>query len=93
MSNREYAKEVLDEMYAEYQKRKQRRKNEPEPYNCLVLRYLIEHDSITPMQAIDMYDCTRLGARIFDLRERGVQIQTEKIKTKRGGEVARYTLL
>ena len=93
MSNREYAKEVLDEMYAEYLKRKQRRENEPEPYNCLVLRYLIEHDSITPMQAINMYDCTRLGARIFDLRERGVQIQTEKIKTKRGGEVARYTLL
>lgn len=61
-----------------------------------VLEYLKEHGTITPKDASDDLSVMRLGARIFDLRARGVNIQTEYVngKNKYGEPVrfARYRL-
>ena len=34
---------------------------------------------ITPLEALNYYGCMRLGARIYDLKRRGVDIVTEKV--------------
>ena len=50
---------------------------------------------ITPLQALYWWGTLRLGARIFDLRQKGLPIRTEKIwvRTRDGkARVARYSL-
>ena len=42
-----------------------------------VLRHLTDYGSITPMEALRDYSIMRLGARIWDLKHRGVPIITE----------------
>ena len=37
---------------------------------------------ITPLQALDLYGCMRLAARVADLRERGHKIITEPLESK-----------
>ena len=45
-----------------------------------ILKYLETHDSITQDEAIDLFRCYRLSARIFDLRNRyGIDIQTDMV--------------
>ena len=43
------------------------------------LAYMEEHGSITPMEALDSFGCYRLGARIWDLRHDGYDIETEMV--------------
>ena len=61
-----------------------------------VLNHMREHGSITSWDAIREFGCTRLGARIWDLRHEGFNIDTEIIHGKdRNGEdvrFAKYTL-
>lgn len=63
----------------------------------LILKYLEENGSITPMDAQREFGCMRLGARILDLRRRGYQIITEmEVGKNRFGhcvQYARYQLL
>lgn len=47
-----------------------------------ILEHLMTRGSITPMEAVKDYNCYRLSARIADLREKGVEIETEKIPLK-----------
>ncbi len=56
-----------------------------------VLEYLKEHGSITSMDAIVEFGCTRLAAKVFELRKQGYNIETIKEKGKRG-YYARYKL-
>lgn len=62
-----------------------------------ILAYLKEVGSITPLDALREFSCLRLGARIWDLKDRGYKIRTdfETAKNKYGDTVhyARYTLL
>ena len=46
---------------------------------------------ITPIQALQLYSCFRLAARILDLRDEGYKIRTDRIK-KNGKQFAQYTL-
>ena len=46
-----------------------------------ILRHLKEFGSITLFESIYECDCTRLSARIHDLRCRGIPIETEMIDT------------
>lgn len=57
-----------------------------------ILAYMEEHGSITPWDAIREFGCTRLGARIWDLRRDGHSI-TAKMETgvDRHGEPFRYS--
>ena len=56
-----------------------------------VLEFMQEHGSITPWQAIEKFGCTRLGARIWDLKHDGHRISTTiEEGTDRFGEPCRY---
>ena len=56
-----------------------------------IQRHLERFGTITPMDAIMDYGIMRLGARIWDLKARGVPIKTELVKGRnRFGEPTRY---
>ena len=59
--------------------------------NELILRHLKDYGSITPMDALYEYGIMRLGARIFDLKSSGHNIETKTVKAKnRYGEPTHY---
>lgn len=62
-----------------------------------ILRHLQDYGSITQAEAVAEYGCYRLGARIFDLKSRGVAIKSETVTGKnRYGErtsFARYSIV
>ena len=60
-------------------------------HEAQLLRYLREHKSITPMEALEEFGCYRLAARIYDLRVAGHPIHTI-ITTHNGDRYARYIL-
>lgn len=47
--------------------------------NDRVLDYMRSHGGITSLEAYDKLGCTRLSARIKDLKEMGVAIMAQKI--------------
>lgn len=49
-------------------------------------------EKLTPVRALRQFGCFRLAARVKELRDAGMPIQTEKCRTKDGATVARYTL-
>ena len=56
-----------------------------------ILRHLKDYGYITPMEAISDYGITRLGARIWDLKDRGYLIQTNMVSAKnRYGEPTHF---
>ena len=58
--------------------------------NSKVLRYIEEHGSITPLEAM-RFGCMRLAARIKDLKTAGHNIQSEMVSaTDEDGETVRY---
>lgn len=61
------------------------------PTQCQrILDYMIDHGSITQLQAQKKLGVMRLGARIFELRKNGHQISSEMVKVKnRYGEMCR----
>ena len=59
----------------------------------LVLQHMKEHGTIHHFEAEELYGCTRLAARIKDLRNRGVAIDTELVPGKnRNGGSTRYAV-
>lgn len=55
-----------------------------------VLQYIREHGSITTKQAFEDLGCTRLSGRVYDLRKKGYNVQTDVIEVpKRDGKTAR----
>lgn len=58
----------------------------------VILQYLQDGNGITPMDALNLCGCFRLSARIADLKKRGYDIVTEKVKVDGGKYVARYHL-
>jgi hypothetical protein len=47
----------------------------------LIEQHLRSGQSITPMDALNLYGCFRLGARIWDLKEKGMNIVTEMVRS------------
>ncbi|MBK9404834.1 MAG: hypothetical protein IPN57_09910 [Ignavibacteria bacterium] len=46
-----------------------------------ILNYLKQNKSgITPLQALSMFGCLRLGARIYDLKQQGHNIETKIVR-------------
>ena len=45
-----------------------------------ILRHLQSGKTITPLEALNLYGCYRLGARIWELRDEGYKIQSETVK-------------
>ena len=57
-----------------------------------ILKHMQDGNGITPMDALELCGCFRLSARIADLKKRGFEIITEKVKVDGGKYVARYHL-
>ena len=57
-----------------------------------ILKHMQDGNGITPMDALELCGCFRLSARIADLKKRGYEIITEKVKVAGGKYVARYHL-
>ena len=69
-------------------------KEERRSQKRLILNYLLEHGSITPLLALKHFGCMRLGARISDLRDEGYHIQTirtEAVSSVTGNRVCYAT--
>ena len=59
----------------------------------LILRHMKTYGAIDPNAAKEEYGCMRLAARIKDLRNRGVVIETEMVRGKnRNGGNTRYAV-
>ncbi len=54
-----------------------------------ILSYMKEGHTITGLEALDLFGCMRLGARIFDLKREGHVILRERVKVGKK-YVARY---
>lgn len=63
----------------------------PDSQNALIKGWLLNGYSITPMEALNMFGCFRLSARIADLREEGLAVVTDMV-TINDKRVARYYL-
>jgi len=56
----------------------------------LVFQHLKREGTITPMEALRLYSCFRLAARIGEIRRDGHHIQTVMRTRRRGGQVERH---
>lgn len=56
-----------------------------------IYEYMMTHGSITSAEAFEHCGCTRLSARIFDLKRKGVMIDKDTItRVNRYGEKVRF---
>jgi hypothetical protein len=62
-----------------------------ESQNALIKGWLLNGYSITPMEALNMFGCFRLSARIANLREEGLEVVTDMV-TINDKRIARYYL-
>ena len=60
--------------------------------NALIKSYILSGESITASEALNMYGCFRLAARIADLRDQSLNVVTEIVTLENGKRVARYFL-
>jgi hypothetical protein len=51
-----------------------------------ILDWLQSGHSITPLEALTRFNCLRLGARIWDLKNEGYNIQSELVKDPETGK-------
>lgn len=59
--------------------------------NDLVLRHLKDFGEITPITALADYGIMRLGARIWELKQKGYDIKSELVECRnRYGDKTRY---
>jgi hypothetical protein len=65
-------------------------KNERKTQEEMILAYLMTGKSLTPLQALDMFGCFRLPARIYDISLKDIKIKSEFIKLENGKRVKRY---
>lgn len=56
-----------------------------------ILTHLKKVGAITPLQALQSYGCFRLGARIYDLKQKGHKIKKRMIRSGKSN-YAEYSL-
>ena len=61
--------------------------------NQQILEYLEEGNTITPIEALNLFRCMRLASRINDLRRDGHIIATDIIQSDNNKRWARYRIL
>lgn len=65
-----------------------------ESQNEKVKGHLVSGKTITPLEALRLYGCFRLGARIWDLKRKyGLPIVTERVVNEQGNHYAKYSLI
>jgi hypothetical protein len=63
-----------------------------EAQNQQVLSYLKTGKVLTPIQALDMFGCFRLSARIYELKDKGWPIMCERKAVESGKVVGHYSM-
>jgi hypothetical protein len=63
-----------------------------EAQNLQVLKYLQTGKILTPIEALYMFGCLRLAARIYELKDKGWPIYCERKRTNDGKIVGHYSL-
>ena len=58
----------------------------------MILSALKRGDRLTPMDALRRFGCMRLGARVWELRRAGHDIQRNMVETGSGKQVAEYRM-
>lgn len=58
-----------------------------------ILLHLQSGQTITPIEALELFRCFRLAARIADLKALGHNILTEMVESPEGKRYARYSLV
>ena len=58
----------------------------------MILDYLKKGYSLTPLDALKMFGCFRLGGRIWDLKKRGYDIEMQLCEVIGGKHVAEYRM-
>ena len=61
-----------------------------------IKKHLQSGKSITPLEALYSFGCFRLGARIWDLRNEGMKIKSERLEITSAGKkkiVAKYSIV
>lgn len=58
----------------------------------LILKHLKRGKAITSLEALRIYGCSRLAARVYNLRGQGVDVRRELVRLSTGKRVARYSL-
>ena len=65
--------------------------------NEMILKYIHDYGSITPLEALKEFGCMRLASRINDLKNQGYNIVSEKvsIKNRYGKKIsfAKYSII
>lgn len=54
--------------------------------------WLLRGNKLTSLEALKLFGCMRLASRIHDLRERGLDIHTERIQVPSGKYVTEYSI-
>jgi hypothetical protein len=57
----------------------------------MIKAHLDKGKSITPIEALNMFHCFRLAARMHDLKESGYPFMKEMVTVGNGKRVAEYT--
>lgn len=57
-----------------------------------ILDWMLAGNDITPLQALNMFGCLRLGARIADIKARGYLVYSKFVTTPSEKKVKRYYL-
>ena len=55
-----------------------------------ILAYMQQGNRITGIEALELFGCFRLPARIADIRDRGYEIKSETITLRNGKRVKDY---
>ncbi|ACU61314.1 helix-turn-helix domain-containing protein [Chitinophaga pinensis] len=58
-----------------------------------ILKWLLKGKTITTLKAITQFGCTRLSARISEIRDMGHVIVTKWVKTRNKQVVKEYSLI
>lgn len=58
-----------------------------------ILKHLQQGNTLTPLEALRLFGCLRLGARIWDLRQKGHNVEMKVVEVASGKHVAEYRLV
>ena len=64
----------------------------PESQEGRILKYLRGGNRITALEALDKFQCMRLGAVIFTLKKKNFKIEDKFVETNSGKHVKQYWL-
>lgn len=60
--------------------------------NAQIKAWLLKGNTLTSLQALNLFGCMRLASRIHDLQNRGLSIHKEKIQVPSGKYVTQYSI-